>query len=76
MFCMKIKYDPQGDVLYFEFRDSTVTTKRVTDDIAIDYDADGNVAGVEILDARRNVLHTTKKFSVEFEGITPTPIAV
>ncbi len=73
---MKIIYDPKGDVLYFEFRDSTVTTKRVTDDIAVDYDAEGNVAGVEVLDAQKNVLKETKKISVQFEGISATMVGV
>ncbi|MBI4272573.1 DUF2283 domain-containing protein [Candidatus Uhrbacteria bacterium] len=65
---MKIKYDPTSDVLYVEFRDTTVTTKRLTDDIAIDYDADNHVAGVEILSARKNVFLKTKDFAVQVEG--------
>jgi uncharacterized protein YuzE len=48
---MKIKYDALGDVLYMEFKNCTVTTKRLDEDIAIDYDADGHVAGIEILSA-------------------------
>ena len=66
---MKIKYDEKSDTVYFEFRDTTVTTKRVTDDIAIDYDADGKVAGVEVLDASKNVFGKTKDFSVQVEGL-------
>lgn len=65
---MKIKYDPISDVIYFEFRDATVTTKRVTDDIAVDYDAEGKVAGVEVLGARKNVFSKAKDFSVQVEG--------
>lgn len=66
---MKIKYDPTGDVLYVEFRDTTVTTKRLTDDIAIDYDSDGHVAGVEILSAKKNVFAKTNDFAVQVEGL-------
>jgi len=66
---MKIKYDKASDVVYFEFSDTTVTTKRVTDDIAIDYDAEGNVAGVEVLDAKKNVFGKTKDFSVQVDGL-------
>lgn len=66
---MKIKYDRTSDIIYFEFSDTTVTTKRVTGDIAIDYDADGHVAGVEVLDAKKNVFGKTKDFSVQIEGL-------
>ena len=66
---MKIKYDKASDVVCFEFSDTTVTTKRVTDDIAIDYDAEGNVAGVEVLDAKKNVFGKTKDFSVQVDGL-------
>lgn len=66
---MKIKYDPASDIVYFEFSDTTVTTKRVTEDIAIDYDAEGKVAGVEVLDAKKNVFGKTKEFSVQVDGL-------
>lgn len=65
---MRIKYDRESDIIYFEFSDSTVTTKRITDDIAIDYDAEGKVAGVEVLDAQKNVFGKTKDFSIQTEG--------
>ncbi|OGE84457.1 MAG: hypothetical protein A2846_00950 [Candidatus Doudnabacteria bacterium RIFCSPHIGHO2_01_FULL_49_9] len=66
---MKIKYDRASDIVYFEFSDTTVTTKRVTDDIAIDYDAEGRVAGVEVLDAKKNVFGKANDFSVKVEGL-------
>lgn len=66
---MKVKYDKDSDVIYFEFRDTTVTTKRVTDDIAIDYDSEGRVAGVEVLDAKTNVFGKTQDLSVQVEGL-------
>ena len=46
---MKITYDPKVDALYIRFKDATVTTKHLTDDIALDYDSNGNLAGIEIL---------------------------
>ncbi len=65
---MKITYDPEIDVLYLKFRDTTVTTKRVTEDIAIDYDANGKVAGIEVLDAKQNALLTREDYAVRVEG--------
>lgn len=48
---MKITYDPEVDALYIRFLDTTVTTKHLAEGIAADYDANGRLAGIEILDA-------------------------
>jgi uncharacterized protein YuzE len=48
---MKITYDPEVDALYIQFLETTVTTEHLAEGIAADYDADGKLAGIEILDA-------------------------
>jgi uncharacterized protein YuzE len=48
---MKITYDREVDALYIRFKETTVTTKHLEEGIAADYDADGRLAGIEILDA-------------------------
>ena len=48
---MRITYDSEVDVLYIRFLETTVTTKHVAEGIAVDYDAEGKIAGIEILDA-------------------------
>ena len=48
---MRITYDRGVDALYIRFRETTVTTEHLTEGIAVDYDADGRLAGIEILDA-------------------------
>ncbi|MBL7075094.1 DUF2283 domain-containing protein [candidate division KSB1 bacterium] len=48
---MKITYDPEVDVLYIRFRETIVTTQHLAEGLAADYDADGHLAGIEILDA-------------------------
>jgi uncharacterized protein YuzE len=50
---MRISYDPEVDALYIRFIETTVTTKHVAEGIAVDYAADGRIAGIEVLDARR-----------------------
>jgi len=50
---MRIAYDTEVDTLYIRFRDTTVTNKHLTESISADYDSDGNLAGIEILDASR-----------------------
>lgn len=65
---MKITYDKLTDTLYLEFKDTTVTTKRLSDDIAVDYDADGKMAGIEVLGAHKHVAADWKKaFAVEYQ---------
>lgn len=48
---MKVTYDPVADAVYIRFQDTTVTTEHLTEDIAADFDAEGKLAGIEILDA-------------------------
>lgn len=48
---MRITYDQNVDALYIRFKESTVTTKHLGEGIAADYDADGYLAGIEVLDA-------------------------
>ena len=48
---MRITYDSEVDTLYIRFIETTVITKHVAEGIAVDYDAEGRIAGIEILDA-------------------------
>jgi len=48
---MKITYDHEVDALYIRFKEASVTTEHLAEGIAADYDADGLLAGIEILDA-------------------------
>jgi uncharacterized protein YuzE len=48
---MTITYDAEVDALYIRFQEATVTTKELGEGIAVDYDAEGHLAGLEILDA-------------------------
>ena len=52
---MKITYDSEVDALYIRFHETTVTTKELADGIAVDYDAEGKLAGIEILDASKRI---------------------
>jgi len=48
---VRITYDREADALYIRFIETTVTTEHVAEGVAIDYAADGRIAGIEILDA-------------------------
>lgn len=48
---MRITYASEVDPLYIRFKETRVSTQHLAEGIAADYDADGNLAGIEILDA-------------------------
>jgi YD repeat-containing protein len=53
---VKIKYDPEVDVLYITFSDNLVDeSDEDKPGVILDYDAEGNIVGIEILDASRRV---------------------
>src|SRR2546425_13048300 len=68
---MRITYDREVDALYFRFRDTTVTTKHLGEGIAADYDSDGRLAGIEILDAISRLGDPEVLRQVILEGVGP-----
>ena len=50
---MKISYDDECDAMSITFKETTVTAKRVGEGVALEFDAAGHLAGIEILDAVR-----------------------
>ncbi|MCE5249817.1 DUF2283 domain-containing protein [bacterium] len=48
---MRITYDSVVDVLYIRFIETTVTTEHAAEGIAVDYDSEGQIARIEIMDA-------------------------
>ena len=51
----KISYDREVDALYIRLKQAAVTTDVISEGIALDYDGSGQIAGVEILDARKRL---------------------
>lgn len=66
---MKVKYDSEADALYIELEKTTVTTKRLDQDIAVDYNAEGHIAGIEILSAKERVFGGTERRQVLLENL-------
>ncbi len=52
---MKITYDNEVDALYIRFHETTVTTEHLAEGIAADYDTEGHLAGIKILDATKRL---------------------
>ncbi|UCD52885.1 MAG: DUF2283 domain-containing protein [Phycisphaerales bacterium] len=68
---MKISYDSEVDALSITFREMTVTTKAPGEGIAAEYDSEGRLAGLEILDAVRRFGGEDTLRQVTFEGLGP-----
>jgi uncharacterized protein YuzE len=69
---MKISYDAEVDALSITFRETTVTTTPLTEGIAAEYDSEGQLVGLEILDAVKRFGGQETLRRVVLEGIGPT----
>jgi uncharacterized protein YuzE len=56
---MNIKFDKETDIVYLRFSDVPTTVGAESDEekpgIIIDYDKNGNIVGIELLDAPRKM---------------------
>jgi len=54
---MTISYDSKTDLLYIRLDQNahTLTNRRVNEDVVLDIDEKGKIAGIEIMDASRNI---------------------
>ena len=68
---MKIRYDREVDALSITFREAKTTTKHLAEGIAADYDAEGRLAGIEVLDAVKRFGNEDTLRQVVLEGIGP-----
>jgi uncharacterized protein YuzE len=68
---MKIAYDSEVDALSITFIETTVTIQHLAEGIAADYDQDGKLAGIEILDVRQRLGGLDVFRQLIIEGIGP-----
>lgn len=66
---MRISYDPEVDALSITFRDTTVTTQELAEGIAGEYDQQGQLVGLEILDAVKRFGDPSTLQQVILEGV-------
>ena len=68
---MKITYDPEVDALYIRFTDepAEVTVQRLSEDVAVNYAPDGEIVGIEILDASQHVFRGGVDRTVEVRNL-------
>jgi len=70
---LKVNYDPEEDILYIVVReDQVLDSREIDEDIRLEYDKDGEVAGIEIMNARRNLAKTlAQEIAKEIKTTTP-----
>jgi uncharacterized protein YuzE len=62
---MKVKYDKEVDVLVFQIgKGKIMESDELKPGIILDFDQDGNIVRIEILDASK---HSKAPFKVEYE---------
>ena len=69
---MRIAYDAEVDALSIVFRETTVTTQEIGEGIALEYDSEGKLAGIEILDAVTRFGNSETLRQVVLEGVGPS----
>jgi uncharacterized protein YuzE len=53
---MKTPYDPETDALYVHFASAPVVeSEEVSPGVMLDFDTEGRIVGLEVLDARRHL---------------------
>ena len=52
---MRITYDGEADALYIAFGEGPATVQEVAEGIALDWDSEGRLLGIEILDASKRL---------------------
>lgn len=70
---MRIRYDKKIDALYIKLRSGRYDhTKKITGDILVDVTKAGEVLGLEILEASKNIGRVKKeKVPIEFTAASP-----
>ncbi len=73
---MRITYDPEADALYicFQKQPAVAETHQVNDDIAVDLDEQGQIVGLELLFASKQVPRS-ELFSIVFENLAQTSLS-
>lgn len=69
---MKVQYDPQADAMYIRLAAGEVAdSDEVREGVVLDYDAQGRVLGIELLDVSRR---TDNPRELALELLVPQPV--
>lgn len=54
---MRVRYDSEADILYIFVKEGSIKdTIEVSDDLFVEYDENNHIAGIELWQARKNLL--------------------
>ncbi len=54
---MKVRYDSEADILYIFVKEGSIKdTIEISDDLFVEYDENNQIAGIELWQARKNLL--------------------
>ena len=67
----RISYDAEVDALSMSFCDTTVSTRKLAEGIEGEYDAEGRLVGLEVLDASTRFGDPSTFQQVILEGVGP-----
>lgn len=70
---MRVRIDQTADAIYLNLTDRPIKdSAEIADGIVVDYDAEGRIVGIEILDASKRTDDPTalKQFSFELPSVT------
>jgi len=64
---VRITYDREADALYIAFGEGPATVEEVAEGIALDWDGEGRLLGIEILDASKRLAdpEALRRFALE-----------
>jgi len=64
---VRITYDKEADALYIAFGEGPAIVEEVAEGIALDWDSEGRLLGIEILDASKRLAdpETLRRFALE-----------
>jgi uncharacterized protein YuzE len=58
---MKTTYDPEADALYVRFAEAAIVeSEEVADGVVLDFDAEGRIVAIEVLDASKHLSEGAK----------------
>ncbi len=68
---MRITYDGKADALYIAFGEGPATVQEVAEGIALDWDSEGRLLGIEIMDASKRLADPEATQALRHRGHCP-----
>ena len=63
---MKVEYDDESNILYLKLREGKIAeTRLLAEDVYVDVDENGDIVGIEIWNASRNVIEELARVIAE-----------